>query len=152
MVKKLSELTIGSEGYIKNLNFDSSVKERLISMGLFPGKKIKLVHVSPFNDPFVYLIEDNKLMLRKSEAENIEIEISNILLPLINIDKKFCTIEFFCGGQGFWNKMRKEGLILNEKIEIIEKTNSSVTIKTPKKIIALRRGWAKKIMCKEMLG
>jgi len=47
----LHNLFIGQKGKIVSLNIEEeSTKNRLIAMGITPGKFIELAHVSPFGD------------------------------------------------------------------------------------------------------
>ena len=46
-------------------------------MGIVPGAEIHVIRVAPFGDPTEYSIKGYSLSLRKSEAEDIQIELKD---------------------------------------------------------------------------
>jgi ferrous iron transport protein A len=70
MKNKLNDLNLGEEavitGYIKT---DERYRQRLLSMGLTKGTRIKLLKLAPLGDPVEILVRGFKLSLRKDEAE-----------------------------------------------------------------------------------
>ncbi|BBE30755.1 hypothetical protein OSSY52_08960 [Tepiditoga spiralis] len=148
MIIPLSSMTQGCSGKIVRYELDEDTKERLISMGLIIGKEIELVHISPFNDPFVYKIEDNKIMLRKSEASKIYVEISEEIIPLLNAKCGKYKVLSCNGGPFFLNKMKNNGIEPGNEIEVLE-NKGKITIKSLDKIFIIGKGQAKKIICKK---
>lgn len=71
----LKELNIGDTGKVISLGKKGPVRRRLMDMGVTPGADIKLIKVAPLGDPIEVNIRGYELSLRKSEAEQIEIEI-----------------------------------------------------------------------------
>ncbi len=53
---------------------DSSLKSRLMTMGVIPGTKIKVLRSAPLGDPIAIGIRSYNLALRKKDAETIEVE------------------------------------------------------------------------------
>ncbi|SNZ07837.1 ferrous iron transport protein A [Persephonella hydrogeniphila] len=74
---KLSELEKGKKCKIKGLNFPPEMKRKLLELGLFPGQIIEVVQDAPFGGPVKIKVKDYCFALRKSEAENIEVEECN---------------------------------------------------------------------------
>ena len=74
---KLSQVAKGKKCKIRNLNLPSSMRKRLLELGLFPGQKVEVVQDAPFGGPVKIKIKDYCLALRRSEAEYIEVEEEN---------------------------------------------------------------------------
>ena len=74
MEKKLNEFAIGESGVIKRVSGEGRVRRRLFDMGVTPGADVTLVKVAPLGDPIEVTIRGYSLTLRKSEAENVTME------------------------------------------------------------------------------
>jgi Fe2+ transport system protein FeoA len=78
-IKKLSQLTVGQTGNVKNVSVQSgTLKKRLLDMGCVSGCPITIKKLAPLGDPIEVLIKSYSLSLRKSEADAIEVEVSNV--------------------------------------------------------------------------
>lgn len=75
MVKKLSEFSIGETGVIVKVGGDGRIKRRLFDMGVTPGAQVFLRKKAPLGDPIEITIRGYELTLRKTEAENVEMEV-----------------------------------------------------------------------------
>lgn len=75
MIKRLDELKEGERGIIKSFNTDSELKMRLMGLGFVKGSEIELKKIAPLRDPIEVKIKGYNLSLRKSEAQNIDIEL-----------------------------------------------------------------------------
>jgi len=71
---KLSELGVGKKGKILRIGGDSVLKRRLRDMGVITGEIVKVEKIAPLGDPIDIVVKNYQLSLRKSEAENIEVE------------------------------------------------------------------------------
>ncbi len=69
---KLSQLDIGQEAII--IKIDSKYINRLLSMGLVPGAKIKLIRKAPTDDPLEFEIKGYSLSLRKNTCNTVEVK------------------------------------------------------------------------------
>ncbi|WP_457640986.1 FeoA family protein [Persephonella sp.] len=74
---KLSDLPAGSLCRIKELQFDPTLKRKLLEMGLIPGQIVEVIQVSPFGGPVKIKIKGYCLAVRKSDAEKIIVEECN---------------------------------------------------------------------------
>ncbi len=74
MIINLNELPTGQHGVIKEANVSSTVKRRLLDLGMIEGTKIKLLYKSPFGDPKAYLIRGSVIALRDEDSKKIKIE------------------------------------------------------------------------------
>lgn len=73
--KFLSELKPGEEATIVKVGGERPVRRRILDMGVVKGAKIEVVRVAPLGDPIEFLIKGYKLSLRKSEAQQIQVEV-----------------------------------------------------------------------------
>lgn len=53
---------------------DSTLKERLMTMGLTPGTKVKVLRSAPLGDPIAIGVRSYNLALRRSDAEKVTVE------------------------------------------------------------------------------
>ncbi len=73
----LHELKVGQRGVIVHVSGKGPTKRRMMDMGLVPGSEVKVVRVAPLGDPIEFTVKGYSLSLRKSEASNVQVEISN---------------------------------------------------------------------------
>ena len=53
---------------------DSSLKERLMTMGLTPGTKVRVLRSAPLGDPIAIGVRSYNLALRRADAEKVTVE------------------------------------------------------------------------------
>ncbi len=75
MDKKLSEFSIGEKGVIKLVAGEGLIRRRLFDMGITPGAAVWLKKRAPLGDPIEINLRGYELTLRKSEAENVTVEV-----------------------------------------------------------------------------
>ena len=73
--KKLSEMAIGESGVIVAVAGDGRIRRRLFDMGVTPGAEVYMRKRAPLGDPLEVTIRNYELTLRKSEAENVTMEV-----------------------------------------------------------------------------
>ncbi len=64
----------GESVKVKSLKGEGPVKRRIMDMGITKGVEINLRKIAPLGDPIEVNVRGYELTLRKSEAENIEVE------------------------------------------------------------------------------
>ena len=72
----LHELKTGQRGIVVRVGGKGPAKRRMMDMGLVPGSEVEVVRVAPLGDPIEFTVKGYSLSLRKSEAGNIQVEIS----------------------------------------------------------------------------
>lgn len=149
MIIPLSSLKLGMSGIIVRLDFSDPIKERFISMGLIPGKKITYVHESPFGDPMVFKIEDNKIMIRKNEAENIFINVTEKIISLDETTPGIYEVFLIKGGILLRKELENLNIHCGEKIEVLNNKFGKVTIKANGITYTFGKGRSKKILLKK---
>lgn len=68
---KIRNLNVGEKIIVKGINKDSSIKRRLMDMGVTPGVSIEVTGKAPLGDPIEVSLRGYKLTLRKEEADAI---------------------------------------------------------------------------------
>ena len=53
---------------------DSNLKARLMTMGLTPGTKVKVLRSAPLGDPIAIGVRSYNLALRRADAEMVTVE------------------------------------------------------------------------------
>ena len=72
----LSNIENGGHVIVREI-LESSLKVKLIEMGLVYGKKIEVLYRAPFGGPMAISIDGYVLSLRKEEANLIDVESEN---------------------------------------------------------------------------
>lgn len=68
---KIRNLNVGDKIIVKGINKGSSIKRRLMDMGVTPGVSIEVTGKAPLGDPIEVSLRGYKLTLRKEEADAI---------------------------------------------------------------------------------
>ena len=69
----LAHLEIGVVGKIKSVKGETAISKRLMEMGLVPGVLVKIIKTAPFGNPIEISVRGYNLVMRRNEAEAIEI-------------------------------------------------------------------------------
>lgn len=77
-ILSLGEAEIGVLGTIIKVNGEGKLRRRLFDMGLTPGAEVFLRKRAPLGDPLEITLRGYELTLRKSEADFVEIRITNV--------------------------------------------------------------------------
>lgn len=70
----LNELRSGQRGQIVSLSGDPQDTERLLEMGLVPGREVAFIRRAPLAGPYIVQIAKSILALRKEEAQCVIIQ------------------------------------------------------------------------------
>jgi ferrous iron transport protein A len=70
----LDEVKSGTQVKIVDVA-ESSMKTRLMSMGLIKGTTVRVMSAAPLGDPISIQVRSYKLALRKADAKNITVSI-----------------------------------------------------------------------------
>jgi ferrous iron transport protein A len=74
----LTNLPIGESAKVTAVNGNNAVTKRLMEMGVVPGVFVKMIKSAPFGDPLEIRVRGYHLAMRKNEADQIEVQSSNI--------------------------------------------------------------------------
>lgn len=70
----LTNLPIGSNAKVVAVNGNNAVTKRLMEMGVVPGVSVRVIKSAPFGDPIEVRVRGYNLAMRKSEADQIEVQ------------------------------------------------------------------------------
>ncbi|MDR0953949.1 MAG: ferrous iron transport protein B [Rikenellaceae bacterium] len=77
ITKRLSDLRTAERGVITKVYGHGSFRKRIIEMGFVRGKCVTVIKNAPFQDPVEYEIMGYHIALRRSEAQLIEVSVSD---------------------------------------------------------------------------
>ncbi len=75
MEKYLNVMKPKEIGIVKKVTAEGKIKHRLYDMGVTPGAEIVVKKLAPMGDPIEVTIRGYELTLRKSEAQNVLMEV-----------------------------------------------------------------------------
>jgi ferrous iron transport protein A len=78
MTRAASDLSVGESGRVLRVAGAGEVSRRLLEMGVTPGVEIVCLGTAPLGDPLEFELRGYRLSLRRSEAEQIDIESKQI--------------------------------------------------------------------------
>lgn len=117
-----------------------------MDMGVVVGAEVEVQRVAPLGDPVQIRIKGYDLALRRSEAENIQVELTNLLMTRVSagVTVKLVSLS---AGWGLQRRLADMGLTPGVAIKIISSGRpGQVVIEVRGSRIALGRGMAQKIL------
>ncbi len=72
-LQALSAVQVGQSATIQALHVDTGFQFRLNALGLRIGKSFEIVRSAPFNGPLQVRVGSTDIMLRRQDANNIEV-------------------------------------------------------------------------------
>ena len=73
---KLHEMRIGDSANVVQVEGSGALRQHLLDMGLIPGARVTLVKYAPMGDPMELRLHGYELTLRKADAAQIEVEVT----------------------------------------------------------------------------
>lgn len=73
-MKTLKQVPIGGTAKVVKLHGEGAVKRRIMDMGITKGIDVHIRKVAPLGDPIEVTVRGYELSIRKSDAEQIEVE------------------------------------------------------------------------------
>lgn len=70
---RLSDLKRGQTAMVLRIHGESDTVTRLYALGLLPGSRIRHTNTAPLGDPVAYLIEGQKISMRRADSICVEI-------------------------------------------------------------------------------
>ena len=75
-VRPLSQLRPREKGTIVKVVGRGAIHRRILDMGVVAGSEVEVERVAPLGDPIAIKIKGYHLSLRKEEAANVQVEVS----------------------------------------------------------------------------
>ena len=73
-MKTLKQVKIGGTAKVVKLHGEGALKRRIMDMGITKNTAVSVRKVAPLGDPIEITVRGYELSIRKSEAENIEVQ------------------------------------------------------------------------------
>ena len=73
-MKTLKEAKVGETVQVVKLYGEGALKRRIMDMGITKGVDVYIRKVAPLGDPVEVTVRGYELSIRKTEAENIEVQ------------------------------------------------------------------------------
>tara|TARA_R110001592_G_scaffold109672_1_gene305592 strand:- start:503 stop:736 length:234 start_codon:yes stop_codon:yes gene_type:complete len=73
VLHRLSSLAVGQTATVQALHVDSGFQFRLHALGFRIGKTLQVIRSAPFNGPLQLRLGNTDVMLRRQDADNIEV-------------------------------------------------------------------------------
>ncbi|MBO5214722.1 MAG: ferrous iron transport protein A [Clostridia bacterium] len=73
-MKTLKDLKVGESTVVVKLHGEGAIKRRIMDMGITKNTAVSVRKVAPLGDPIEITVRGYELSIRKSEAENIEVQ------------------------------------------------------------------------------
>jgi Fe2+ transport system protein FeoA len=70
----LDDMKPGASGRIVTVAGDARARRRIVDMGVTPGVLVEVKRVAPLGDPIEVRVRGYRLLVRKSEASHITVE------------------------------------------------------------------------------
>jgi ferrous iron transport protein A len=74
MTSVAAKLPVGRSGHVIRVIGTNDISRRLLEMGVTPGVEIRRLGSAPLGDPLEFELRGYRLSLRKTEAQQIEIQ------------------------------------------------------------------------------
>ena len=74
---KLTQLAIGGQGRVVEVQGNDDIAVRLMEMGVIPGVDVRLIGQAPWGDPIELELRGYRLSVRRSEAERVAITVAS---------------------------------------------------------------------------
>lgn len=81
MNRAAAELEVGQSGRVMRVVGSGEISRRILEMGVTPGVEIRRIGTAPLGDPLEFELRGYRLSLRRSEAQQIEIDSSTDIPP-----------------------------------------------------------------------
>lgn len=65
---------MGASAQVTAVNGSNQITKRLMEMGVVPGVFVRMIKSAPFGDPLEVYVRGYHLAMRKSEADQIEVQ------------------------------------------------------------------------------
>ena len=73
-MKTLKEVKIGKDARVIKVHGEGALRRRIMDMGITKGAEIFVRKTAPLGDPIEVTVRGYQLLIRKSDAEMIEVE------------------------------------------------------------------------------
>lgn len=72
---RLTEISEGQTVRLVDIHLPGEQRRRLMHVGFYEGIRIRFIRRAPMGDPSIYEVCGNAIILRKADAQHIEVEV-----------------------------------------------------------------------------
>lgn len=146
VVRPLSMLEPPEKGRIVRVGGKGGIRRRLLDMGVVTGALVEVQRVAPLGDPVQIRVKGYDLALRRTEAENIQVELIESLLARVPSGEKVVVLALRAGW-GLQRRLADLGITPGVEVRVISSGRpGQIVIDVRGSRLALGRGVASKIM------
>ena len=146
ITKTLRELEPGEKGIIIRVSGDKSIRRRLLDMGVVVGADVEVQRVAPLGDPVEIKIKGYDLALRRSEAENIQVELTQLMMSRVRAGETVKLVSL-SAGWGLQRRLADMGMTPEVDIKVISSGRpGQVIVEVRGSRMALGHGITQKII------
>jgi ferrous iron transport protein A len=117
-VRSLKELEPMEKGRIVKVGGEGEIRRRLLDMGVVNGAMVEVLRIAPLGDPVQIKIKGYDLALRKTEAANIQVELTEMMLTKAPLGEK-AVIVAVRTGWGLRRRLAEMGLTPGAEVVVI---------------------------------
>jgi Fe2+ transport system protein FeoA len=117
-ISSLKELEPMEKGRIIKVGGQGEIRRRLLDMGVVNGATVEVLRRAPLGDPVQIKIKGYDLALRKEEAGNIQIELTEMMLTRAAAGERV-VIAGVRAGWGLRRRLTDMGLVPGTEMKII---------------------------------
>ena len=146
IVKSLGELEPREKAIIVKVSGGKGIRRRLLDMGVVAGAEVEMQRVAPLGDPVEIRIKGYDLALRREEAANIQVELTQGMLSRAKTGE-MVTVIALGAGWGLQRRLADMGLTPGVKVKVISSGRpGQVVIEVRGSRMALGHGVTTKIL------
>jgi len=142
----LDHLDVGRRGVVRRLRGESSIRRRLLSMGLVPGAEVETLRVAPMGDPIAYELKGYDLSLRREEAAFVEVEpIQEFALTEAPVGTAL-VVSHVHGGWGLRRRLRRTAIEPGVQLVKMDDNGAGpVAVRVADQVHQIGRGMASRV-------
>jgi ferrous iron transport protein A len=152
VIKPLSELEPGEMGRIVKVGGGRGIRRRLLDMGVVSGAMVEVQRVAPLGDPVEIRVKGYDLAMRKEEAADIQVELTEKALSKTS-PGEMVEVVSVRAGWGLQRRLADLGLTPGVRVRVVSSGKPGpVVINVRGSRLALGYGVAHKIMVSTSVG
>jgi ferrous iron transport protein A len=145
-VFSLKELEPMEKGRIIKVGGQGEIRRRLLDMGVVSGATVEVLRIAPLGDPVQIKVKGYDLALRKEETANIQVELTEMMLPRAAAGEDV-AITAVRAGWGLKRRLADMGLVPGARLKIVSSGHPGrVVLELHGSRLALGHGMACKIV------
>ena len=144
--RTLRDMEPREKGIIIRVSGGRSIRRRLLDMGVVVGAEVEVQRVAPLGDPVEIRIKGYDLALRRNEAENIQMELTQGMLSRVRAGESVKVVALGAGW-GLQRRLADMGMTTGVEIKVISSGRSGqVIVEVRGSRMALGHGITQKII------